>query len=98
MKTISGPTFEAYGPPSTLSLKEVKIPDVKPGEALVEVHASAINPSDIKNIAGAFSASLPRVPGCDYAGVVVAGSGWKGKEVWGSSAGFGVTRDGTHAQ
>jgi NADPH:quinone reductase len=29
---------------------------------------------------------------------VVAGDGWKGKEVWGSGAGFGVSRDGTHAQ
>jgi NADPH:quinone reductase len=28
----------------------------------------------------------------------VAGDGWKGKEVWGSGAGFGVWRDGTHAQ
>ena len=65
---------------------------------LVELHASAINPSDVKNVAGVFTASLPRVPGRDYAGVVVAGDGWKGKEVWGSGAGFGVSRDGTHAQ
>jgi hypothetical protein len=65
---------------------------------LGEPRAAAINPSDVKNVAGAFKASLPRVPGRDYAGVVVAGEGWVGKEVWGSGAGFGVTRDGTHAQ
>jgi NADPH:quinone reductase len=41
---------------------------------------------------------LARVPGRDYAGVVVTGDGWKGKEVWGSGPGLGVTRDGTHAQ
>jgi NADPH:quinone reductase len=52
----------------------------------------------VKNIAGVFHASLPRVPGRDYAGVVIAGEGWVGKEVWGSGAGFGITRDGTHAQ
>jgi NADPH:quinone reductase len=28
----------------------------------------------------------------------MAGDGWKGKEVWGSGAGFGVSRDGAHAQ
>jgi NADPH:quinone reductase len=90
--------FEKYGPPSVLSFEELHVPELKPGEALVEVHASAINPSDVKNVAGVFKASLPRIPGRDYAGVVVAGDGWKGKEVWGSGAGFGVSRDGTHAQ
>jgi NADPH:quinone reductase len=90
--------FEKYGPPSVLSLQELRVPDFKPGEALVELHASAVNPSDVKNVAGAFKASLPRIPGRDYAGVVVAGDGWKGKEVWGSGAGLGVTRDGTHAE
>jgi NADPH:quinone reductase len=90
--------FEKYGPPSVLSFEELHVPELKPGEALVEVHASAINPSDVKNVAGVFKASLPRIPGRDYAGIVVAGDGWKGKEVWGSGAGFGVSRDGTHAQ
>jgi NADPH2:quinone reductase len=90
--------FEKYGPPSVLSIQQLQVPDLKPGEALVELHASAINPSDVKNVAGVFKASLPRIPGRDFAGVVVAGDGWKGKEVWGSGAGFGVSHDGTHAQ
>jgi NADPH:quinone reductase len=77
--------FEKYGPPSVLSLQELRVPDLKPGEALVELHASAVNPSDVKNVAGAFKASLPRIPGRDYAGVVVAGDGWKGKAVWGAA-------------
>jgi NADPH2:quinone reductase len=98
MTAMKGLRFERYGPPSVLSIEELQVPDLKPGEALVELYASAINPSDVKNVAGAFKASLPRVPGRDYAGVVVAGDGWKGKEVWGSGAGFGVWRDGTHAQ
>jgi NADPH:quinone reductase-like Zn-dependent oxidoreductase len=33
----------------------------------------------LKNVAGAFKASLPRVPGRDYAGVVVAGDDWEGR-------------------
>jgi NADPH:quinone reductase-like Zn-dependent oxidoreductase len=90
--------FEKYGPPSVLSIQQLQVPDLKPGEALVELHASAINPSDVKNVAGVFKASLPRIPGRDFAGVVVAGDGWKGKEVWGSGPGFGVSHDGTHAQ
>src|SRR3984885_54577 len=90
--------FEKYGPPPVPSVRQSPVPDLKTGEALVEVHASAINPSDMKNVAGAFKAALPRVPGRDFAGVVVAGEGWKGKEDWGSGAGFGVWRDGTHAQ
>jgi NADPH:quinone reductase len=98
MKTMKALRFERYGPPSVLSIRELPVPDLKTGEALVELHASAINPSDVKNVAGAFKASLPRIPGRDFAGVVVAGDGWKGKEVWGSGAGFGVWRDGTHAQ
>jgi NADPH:quinone reductase-like Zn-dependent oxidoreductase len=98
MKTMKALRFEKYGPPSVLSLEELRVPDLELGEALVELHASAVNPSDVKNVAGVFKASLPRVPGRDYAGVVAAGDGWKGKEVWGSGAGLGVTRDGTHAQ
>jgi NADPH:quinone reductase-like Zn-dependent oxidoreductase len=98
MKTMRAVRFETYGAPSILSLQELPVPDVKPGEALIEVYAASINPSDVKMVAGAFHSSLPRVPGRDYAGVVVAGDLHKGKEVWGSGAGFGVTRDGSHAQ
>jgi NADPH:quinone reductase len=98
MTTMKALRFEKYGSPSVLSIQELQVPDLKPGEALVELHASAINPSDVKNVAGVFKASLPRIPGRDFAGVVVAGEGLKGKEVWGSGAGFGVSRDGTHAQ
>jgi NADPH2:quinone reductase len=91
--------FETYGPPSVLSLRELAVPVPAAGEVLVEVHASAINPSDVKNVAGVFGASLPRVPGRDYAGLVIAGDPrWKGKEVWGSGVAAGVSRDGTHAQ
>jgi NADPH:quinone reductase-like Zn-dependent oxidoreductase len=87
---------EKYGPPSVLSIQELPVTHLRPGEELIELHVSAINPSDVKNVAGAFNASLPRIPGRDYAGVV-AGDGWKGGEVWGSGAGFGVRQDGTHA-
>src|SRR5665213_1598099 len=99
MTNMNALRFDHYGLPSVLSLQELAIPALNAGEVLVEVHAAAINPSDVKNVAGAFNASLPRVPGRDYAGVVVAGDeNWMGKAVWGSSAGLGIVRDGTHAE
>jgi NADPH:quinone reductase-like Zn-dependent oxidoreductase len=62
--------------------------------------AASINPSDVKNVAGAMSqTTLPRIPGRDYAGVVEAGPAeWIGAEVWGSGGDTGFTRDGTHAE
>ena len=88
MTTMKALRFGKYGPPSVLSIQELPVPDLKTGEALVELHASAINPSDVKNVAGVFKASLPRIPGRDFAGVVVAGDGWEGKEVWGQRRGI----------
>jgi NADPH:quinone reductase len=99
MKTMKGWCFAEYGPPSVLALRDLSIPEPVPGQVRVQVQASAVNPSDVKNVAGALHASLPRVPGRDYVGSVVAGSdAWQGKEVWGSGPGFGVVRDGAHAQ
>jgi len=83
-------------------LKLVDLPDPKPGpnEALVQIHAASVNPSDVKNVQGAMhQTTLPRIPGRDYAGVVVAGpSEWMEKEVWGTGGELGFTRDGTHAE
>jgi NADPH2:quinone reductase len=92
--------FDKYGPPSVLSLVDIERPALRSGEVLVEIKASAINPSDVGNVAAAFQAELPRVPGRDFAGVVVEGGGdeWNGEEVWGSGAGLGVKKDGSHAQ
>lgn len=90
--------FSTYGPPAILTIKEVPKPEPRKGEVVIQIRATAVNPSDVKNVAGHFKASLPRVPGRDYAGVVVAGDAEKGLEVWGSGAGFGVVRDGAHAE
>ena len=62
--------------------------------------AASINPSDVKNVAGAMKqTTLPRIPGRDFAGVVSAGPAeWIGAEVWGTGGDVGFTRDGTHAE
>src|SRR5262249_10585840 len=92
----------AFGPPDRLRLEEVPVPALKADEALIEVHSAGINPSDLGNVLGRFPQTrLPRTPGRDFAGVVVAGGAEQlgtGSEVWGSGAEFGFLRDGSHAQ
>jgi NADPH:quinone reductase len=90
--------FSRFGLPSVLAIEEITTPKPGKGEVLVEIKAAAINPSDVKNVAGLFKSSLPRIPGRDYAGVIVEGDAEKGMEVWGSGAGFGVARDGAHCE
>src|ERR1700734_2953255 len=90
--------FESYGPPSVLTIAEMPKPEPRAGEVLIQVKASAVNPSDVKNVAGHFKTVLPLVPGRDYAGVVVAGDAQPGLEGWGTGPGFGAARAGAHAQ
>lgn len=90
--------FTEYGGPEVLHFGEADVPTPGPGEALVRVAAAAINPSDVKNVAGLFSASLPSTPGRDFAGTVVSAGAWQGREVWGSGAGFGVVREGAQRE
>jgi NADPH:quinone reductase len=90
--------FASYGPPSVLSLIECDVPEPKQGEVLIKVSAASINPSDIRIVEGAFHSPLPRIPGRDFAGTVIAGDAAAGLDVWGSGPRFGIARDGAHAQ
>ena len=90
--------FNEYGQPDVLRVSEIATPEPRPGEVLIKVIAAAINPSDVKNVAGVFSATLPRTPGRDFAGKVVSAGEWQGREVWGSGVGFGVIRDGAQSE
>ena len=90
--------FSKFGPPAVLTLEDIQTPEPRKGEVLVQIKAAAINPSDVADVAGRFNASLPRVPGRDYAEVIVGGDAEKATQVWGSGAGFGITRDGAHAE
>jgi NADPH:quinone reductase len=89
--------FERYGPPAVLSIQDLPLPALEDAEVLVQIKASSINPSDVGTVAGVFHSKLPMTPGRDFAGVVVDGGVWKGKQVWGTGAGFGVVRPGAHA-
>ncbi len=92
--------FGVFGDPSVLELAEVATPAADKTTAPVRVLAASINPSDVKNVAGAMKqTTLPRIPGRDYAGVVEAGPAeWIGAAVWGTGGDTGFTRDGTHAE
>jgi NADPH:quinone reductase len=91
--------FSKFGLPSVLRIEEIPRPEARDGEALVKVKAAAINPSDVKNVAGLFSGTiLPRTPGRDFSGVVVAGTKYVSEEVWSSGPGLGITRDGAQAE
>src|SRR6187397_1451663 len=70
-----------------------------PDDAVVEIRAAGVNPSDVKAATGLMPyAVFPRTPGRDFAGVVIDGpTEWIGCEVFGSSGDLGIRRDGTHA-
>lgn len=93
--------FTATGSLQSLQLCDVPTPVPAAGEVLVEVRATGVNPSDIKNVLGLFPyTTTPRIPGRDFAGVVVDGpQELLGKAVWGGTGkGFGFYQDGCHAQ
>lgn len=92
--------FESFGDPSTvLKIEELPAPTPADGELLVRVKAAGINPSDPKNVGGAFSqTTLPRIPGRDFSGIVVSEGARQGEEIWGTGPGLGMTRDGSHSE
>lgn len=92
--------FEKTGSLSELKVVERPLPSLGPGDALVQVKAAAINPSDAKNVMGIFPfTTLPRIPGRDFSGVVLRGpSSLLGREVFGTARDLGFTRDGSHAE
>jgi NADPH:quinone reductase len=92
--------FSQFGAPGVLRIDDLPDPVATPGEAVIRVEAASVNPSDVKNVAGAMDWTvLPRTPGRDFAGVVVSGPPeWEGALVWGTGGDTGFTRDGSHAE
>lgn len=93
--------FSAIGSLESLQLRQRPKPAPQADEVLVEVRATGVNPSDIKNVQGLFPyTTVPRIPGRDFAGVVVEGPAeLLGKAVWGGTGkGFGFYQDGCHAE
>ena len=94
-------TATSNGSAPSLSLETLPIPNLAPNSVLVKVHAAGINPSDLLNAKGGFPyTTYPRIPGRDYAGVIIDGpADYIGQEVYGTSGdALGFTIDGTHAE
>ena len=77
MKAIS---FAEFGPAKqVLKTSEWRTPEPGPGEVLVKLSTTGVNPSDVKKRAGGFPNLLddgPVIPHSDGAGVIeAAGSG-----------------------
>src|SRR5215475_7059087 len=96
--------IETTGGPEVIRIGELPTPKPGPGEALVRVGASALNPIDLYIRAGTVAMPLPKpfIPGCDLAGVVEAvGPHVRrfsvGDRVWGSNQGL-LGRQGTSAE
>ena len=92
--------FSATGDLASLRFVDVATPVPAAGEVLVQIKAAGLNPSDVKNVLGRFPyTTLPRIPGRDFAGVVVEGpQALLGQEVWGTGRDLGFFADGSHAE
>lgn len=92
--------FSATGDLNALRYVDVATPVPDAGEVLVQIKAAGLNPSDVKNVLGRFPyTTLPRIPGRDFAGVVVDGPAHLlGQAVWGTGRDLGFFADGSHAE
>jgi NADPH:quinone reductase-like Zn-dependent oxidoreductase len=100
MAAMKALRFDSIGSLDALRIDEVPLPEDGDGEVVVRVQAAGLNPSDVKNVLGKFPyTTVPRTPGRDFAGTIVAGpDALVGTEVWGSGRELGFTRDGSHAE
>lgn len=84
--TMTAVVLEAYGEEAAMKTKRLPVPKPGPGQVLVKVAASPINPSDLSFLEGNYKTgkSLPVVPGLEGSGTVVAvGSGLMGRYLLG---------------
>ncbi|TWT71343.1 Zinc-type alcohol dehydrogenase-like protein [Crateriforma conspicua] len=77
--TMSAVTYEDYGDASVLKSSTVDVPHRRPGQLLLQVVASSVNPIDYRMRQGEMRAVLPggfpRIPGYDVAGYVADNGG-----------------------
>ena len=82
MKTINAAVYETHGNPAdVLQVESRPWPTPTPGEVIVKMQATPINPADLNQIEGKYPvrAELPATPGFEGAGIVVdVGSDVKG--------------------
>jgi len=90
-----------HGPGEDLRLEEIPRPRPGPGEVLVRIAASPINPSDLAMLAGEYGLGwpYPLVPGLEGSGqVVAAGSGLFGRFLMGRKVALAADKQGLWAE
>ncbi len=94
--------LDAPGPPQALEVRELPIPDPRPGWVLIRVKAFGLNRSELHTRLGlAEGVTFPRVLGIEATGVVVAAPGGEhpiGQQVAALMGGMGRTFDGGYAE
>lgn len=100
-KKMRAIVLDGPGPPEALKIREVPLPQAKPGEVLIRVKAFGLNRSELhfRKGLGSFG-SFPRIPGIEATGVVAQAPGGEfapGTQVAAIMGGMGRTIDGGYA-
>ena len=94
--------LDAPGPPEALRIRELPVPQPRPGWVLIQVKAFGINRSELHTRLGlAQGVAFPRVLGIEATGVVAAAPGGEfeeGQQVAAMMGGIGRTFDGGYAE
>ncbi|NYI92023.1 NADPH:quinone reductase-like Zn-dependent oxidoreductase [Amycolatopsis endophytica] len=100
MNDMRAALFDSYGPPDVLYVGRVPVPEPRPGQVLVRVHAVSVNGGELHGRAGRLrlvtGRRFPQRTGIDFAGEVAAdAAGFRtGAPVWGAlSRTFGAAAE-----
>ncbi len=100
--TMRAVVLDAPGPPEALHLRDIPVPEPRPGEVLIRVRAFGLNRSELHFRQGlAYSGSFPRVPGIEATGTVADAPGGEfppGTQVVTMMGGMGREFDGGYAE
>jgi NADPH:quinone reductase len=100
--TMRAVVLDAPGPPEALHIRELPIPEPRPGWILIQVKAFGLNRSELHTRVGlADGVTFPRVLGIEAAGIVAAAPGGEfpvGAQVAAMMGGMGRTFDGGYAE
>src|SRR5829696_2025871 len=100
--TMRAVVLDAPGPPEALRIRELAVPEPRPGWVLIRVKAFGINRSELHTRLGlAQGVTFPRVLGIEATGVVAAAPGGEfeeGQQVAAIMGGMGRTFDGGYAE
>src|SRR6266704_6616893 len=100
--TMRAVVLDAPGPPEALRIRELPVPEPRPGWVLIRVKAFGLNRSALHTRLGfAQGVTFPRVLGIEATGVVAAAPGGEfeeGQQVAAMMGGMGRTFDGGYAE